>query len=63
MAIEMCPHCRVLRNLRVSVSRGPRKGPDGADLDVVTTSYHCATCGSFVRSSDAPAAGPRPPRH
>ena len=61
MPIEMCPSCRVPRNLRVSWSRRTERGPDGVERDVVTTSYHCAACGTFVRSGEdqARATGPR----
>jgi transposase-like protein len=38
---EYCPRCQTFRLMQISKFRGGK---------TVTTSYHCATCGSFVRS-------------
>ncbi|MEK7395801.1 MAG: hypothetical protein AAB116_02580 [Candidatus Poribacteria bacterium] len=38
---EYCPRCQTFRLMRISKFRGGK---------IVTTSYHCVTCGSFVRS-------------
>jgi C4-type Zn-finger protein len=50
--MEFCTRCRTVRNMRVSVSL--RKLPDskGNIKEIVTKSYHCESCGSFVRSED-----------
>jgi len=49
--MEYCPRCGTTRNVRVSVSR--RKLTDlKGNIKVLTKSYHCENCGSFVRSEE-----------
>ena len=50
--MEFCTRCRTVRNMRVSVSR--RKLVDSKEniKEIVTKSYHCENCNSFVRSED-----------
>lgn len=61
MAIEHCSSCRAPRNLRASVSRRKTLDPDGRTTTIRTTSFHCESCGQFVRSEEvaepAPVAG------
>ena len=52
MAIELCPTCKLMRNMRVTVSERTAPGPDGKERAVTTRTYHCETCGVFVRSED-----------
>jgi hypothetical protein len=53
MAQMMCPRCGALRNVEVTVLRRTVKDPDGRRRQVVTTSYHCEVCHTFVRSEEA----------
>jgi len=50
--MEFCTRCRTVRNMRVSVSRRELADPKENIKDIVTKSYHCENCGSFVRSED-----------
>ena len=52
MPTEMCPMCRDLRNMSVTTKRRKVVDPDGNTKEILTKTYHCATCGSFVRSED-----------
>ena len=52
MAIEMCPSCGQLRNMRVRVSTRTETDEDGTERPIRTRSYHCETCGLFVRSEE-----------
>jgi hypothetical protein len=47
---EFCPHCRTVANMNVTVI--PR-AIAGAKMTTITTkTYHCESCGAFVRSID-----------
>jgi hypothetical protein len=52
MASELCPKCGAMRNLAISTSSREEAGADGEIKKIVTTSYHCEACNSFVRSQD-----------
>jgi len=57
---EMCPRCRELRNTKQTVTNRRIDTPDGKTREIRTTSYHCETCGSFIRSEDTEApTGPK----
>ena len=51
--MEYCPHCRSVRNVRVS---RVEERVDGAR--VVWETVHCLTCGTFIRSSRRGAVQP-----
>jgi len=52
MSSEQCPHCQEIRNMRVAVSRRKEVTPDGKTREIETTSFHCETCNTFIRSED-----------
>jgi hypothetical protein len=52
MPTGRCPRCKEERNLEVTVSHREVTGPDGAKRVLVTRTYHCEACGTFVRSED-----------
>jgi hypothetical protein len=52
MAIEMCPACREIRNMRMSVSERTVKGSEEKTKRIRTLTFHCETCNTFVRSED-----------
>jgi bacterioferritin-associated ferredoxin len=52
MASELCPKCGALRNHAISTSCREEVGADGEIKKIVTTSYHCGACNSFIRSHD-----------
>ena len=49
---ELCPRCQSLRSMRVSISRRKVTDPEGGVKEILTKSFHCGTCHSFVRSED-----------
>lgn len=49
---ELCPKCRQLRNTKTTVTSRKVKDPEGKTNEIRTTSYHCETCGTFIRSQD-----------
>ena len=53
MPVELCPSCRVARNMAASVSRRTILAPDGRKKTIRITSFHCGSCGQFVRSEEA----------
>jgi len=52
MPSEMCPSCRQLRNMRVTVATRTETGADGKKRTIKTTSYQCEVCSKFVRSEE-----------
>ena len=49
---EFCPRCQALRGMTVSTSRREEIDSEGKVKKILTKSYHCETCHSFVRSED-----------
>ena len=47
-----CPHCRTVTNLHMSISLRSISGTDGNTEMIVSKTYHCESCCSFVRSED-----------
>ena len=47
-----CPHCRAERNMQVSVTRRKVTDAEGNTCEVLTRTYHCEVCNTFVRSED-----------
>lgn len=47
-----CPHCRAVTNLSVSITLQTIPVPDGKTETLVSRTYHCESCCSFVRSED-----------
>ena len=52
MPTEHCPHCRALRNLRVSTIRRTVPDQAGKAKTILTRTFHCETYQSFVRSEE-----------
>ena len=61
MATELCPSCRTIRSMKVAVSKRTVRGPDGSVKTIQTASFHCESCGQFVRSEEAEQAFPNKP--
>ena len=53
MVTEMCPKCRAVKEMRVSVSRRTADESEGEAKIIETRTYYCAECNSFVRSEEA----------
>lgn len=53
MQTEMCPRCKVLRTMEVSISRRTVPDPAGKKRHAETRTYHCTVCHTFVRSEDS----------
>ena len=49
---ELCPKCQTLRTMTVTISRREEVDSEGNKQEIVTRSFHCETCRSFVRSED-----------
>jgi hypothetical protein len=49
---DLCPHCRVVRELEVRTTTVRKKGPRRKVATTVAKSYFCMTCGFFVRSKE-----------
>ena len=47
-----CLHCRVVTNLSVSITLATVTDSDGQAQIVASRTYHCESCGSFVRSEE-----------
>jgi hypothetical protein len=52
MPTEHCPNCRTLRAMRVSTTRRTIPDKAGKAKTVLTRTFHCQTCQSFVRSEE-----------
>ena len=57
---EMCPQCKAIREMKKSVSTRQVTGSDGKIREIRTTSFHCETCGIFVRSEDEELSAQKP---
>jgi hypothetical protein len=53
MAFELCPVCRQLRCMRISLSDRAGKGRKVKTKNIRTRTFHCETCHQFVRSEDS----------
>jgi hypothetical protein len=47
-----CLHCRVVTNLSASITLATVTDLDGQAQTVASRTYHCESCGSFVRSEE-----------
>ena len=50
MSDELCPRCGVVRNLILSTSEDKLTDQAGKMILIITKTYHCESCHSFVRS-------------
>jgi hypothetical protein len=48
---ELCPSCRVVQNMDVSITTRT-ESKDGESKDIETSSFQCASCHQFLRSED-----------
>jgi len=49
---EYCPKCSKVQNLDESESIQKDKSENGEAVKIVTKSYHCQVCKTFIRSED-----------
>ena len=61
MSQDMCPRCGALRNMRVTTSRRKVVDADGESRTVITKTYHCEVCSTFVRSEEVEQPETEPP--
>ncbi len=52
MSLELCPSCREVRNMSVSISERVVTGSDGKKKMIRTMSFRCEVCHSFTHSED-----------
>lgn len=57
MPREYCPACGAVRNLSVTTAERTVTDEDDKEQNVLTRTYHCESCGRFVRSEDAATGG------
>jgi hypothetical protein len=50
MSLAFCPKCSAPRQMNLSRSEQEVTGPDEETIKLVTETYHCAICHSFVRT-------------
>ena len=61
MATELCPSCRTIRSMKMAFSTRRVRAPDGRVKTIQTASFHCESCGQFVRSEEVEQALPSKP--
>ncbi len=52
MVREFCSKCNSLTNMMVSESERTETDSEGKDIKVITNSFHCDSCHTFVRSEE-----------
>lgn len=52
MINEFCSKCNSLTDMTKTKSERTEKNSKGKDMKILTNSYHCASCHTFVRSED-----------
>ena len=53
MTREFCPKCRAFQEMSLArTTRVVKAEPGGQQKKIETVSYHCRTCGTFVRSEE-----------
>ncbi|WP_432408393.1 hypothetical protein [Wukongibacter sp. M2B1] len=52
MIREFCPKCNSLTDMKMTQIERSEKDSDGNKLRIITNSYHCDLCYTFVRSED-----------
>ena len=52
MTSLFCPKCSLPQPMNVASTSREESSPDGKKQKIITTTYHCAICYSFVRSED-----------
>jgi hypothetical protein len=52
MAIVFCPRCQTARNMAESLTRWEAIDEDDNKTAMITRSYTCEMCNTFVRSED-----------
>ena len=53
--MEFCARCQSCQNTWVTTSQRVEVDAAGNSHKIITTSYHCIKCSSFLRSEDAEA--------
>ena len=52
MTNEFCPRCNTLTDMNISEIERDEKTEEEEIYKIVTTSFHCNKCNTFVRSED-----------
>jgi hypothetical protein len=50
--MEFCARCQSYQNTQVTFSERVEVDDEGNSHKIITTSYQCEKCGSFLRSED-----------
>lgn len=49
---DFCPKCNALESMNLVTTESIEKDKDGKSFKVITTSYNCNKCNTFVKSED-----------
>jgi len=49
---EFCSKCHALTNMIMTTSERNEQNGEDISFKIITTSYHCNICNTFVRSED-----------
>lgn len=52
MINDFCPKCNALTNMNSAITENSEKDNEGKIFKIITTSYSCNTCHTFVKSED-----------
>lgn len=52
MINEYCPKCHELTSMMMTAEEKEEKDDNGNVVKIITNSYHCNKCNTFVRSED-----------
>jgi ribosomal protein L44E len=52
MINDFCPKCKALTNMSLTTTESVEKDKEGKISKVITTSYNCNMCNTFVKSED-----------
>ncbi len=52
MISEYCPKCNSIADMTINKTEKFEKDSYGNNLKIITSSYHCSLCHTFVRSED-----------
>jgi len=52
MINDFCPKCNALTSMNLTTTKSTEKDKEGKIFKVITTSYNCNMCHTFVKSED-----------
>ncbi len=49
---EYCIKCNLIRDMLITESKRKELSADGNEKEILTKSYHCQACHTFIKSED-----------